>query len=562
MNHERYKQALGRIAWAYVLIYFDINLGPVDILPKWIGYIMILTVLNVVAEREPSAKLLAPFGLILTVESMIQWVLTIFGGEISLPWVDVIVGIVNLYFHFQLVTNLADIAERDGSKYAKRLRKLRTLQTFFVTAWILIDLGTVTLDSAWPAIIMGVTMLVLLIGLVTTLFAYKNEATFDVNIPGYVQSVLDQLTAAGYEAYVVGGCVRDTLRGDIPKDWDVCTSALPEETLKIFAEHKTIETGLQHGTVTVLSAGNPVEITTYRIDGEYLDGRHPEAVEFTRSLQEDLARRDFTINAMAYHPTKGIVDLYHGRDDLQDGLIRCVGNPSKRFAEDALRIMRGLRFAAVLDYSIEWTTEDAMFAHADKLQDISKERINVELSKLLLGVKADQIVTSYLEILETAAPGIQLPKKDLNKMPAILPIRLAEVFPDDTEMHLRALKYDNNTIKTTAALAALSGSEAPIENDIVMKRFLRHHGEKIARLHYARAGIGPKFALEDLLSEEPCYRTKDLAISGKDLMEMGLEAGPEIGRMLEYLLDQVIEEKVDNGRTVLLNAAKEVMHHE
>lgn len=566
MNRDDYKNALTKIAWAYILIYFDFNvdvgIGTMNILPKWAGYIMILTALNGVAEEETSAKLLRPFGLIIVVEDLLRWTWTIFGGDISWPWISTVVGVINLYFHFQLLTNLADIAERDGSAYTKRLRLLRTFQTIFVTIWIIVDLDTVTLESSWPEIIMGVILLVLMVGLVTTLFAYKNEPTFDVNIPGYVQSVLDTLTEAGHEAYVVGGCVRDILRGDIPKDWDVCTSALPEETLQAFVEQKTIETGLKHGTVTVLSGGNPVEVTTYRIDGEYLDSRHPEKVEFTRSLEEDLARRDFTINAMAYHPSKGIIDLYQGCDDLNVGLIRCVGNPSKRFQEDALRIMRGLRFSSVLDFGIEPKTDMAMRQHKEKLQDISKERINVELSKLLLGQKADQVITAFLEVLETAAPGMQLPSTDLNRLPYLLPIRLAAVFPKDTETCLRNLKYDNDTIKKAAALAELAGEEAPIGNDIVMKKFLRAHGERVARLHYARAGLEPQFALETLLEKNPCYCVKDLVITGTDLIEMGLNPGPEIGRMLEYLLDEVIEENVENERAALLDAAKEAANHE
>ena len=386
----------------------------------------------------------------------------------------------------------------------------------------------------------------------------NEKKQFYIEIPSYVQAVLDTLTAAGHEAYIVGGCVRDALMGKAPNDWDVCTSALPEETKAAFAREKTIDTGLQHGTVTVMCENQPVEITTYRIDGEYEDSRHPKAVEFTRSLKEDLARRDFTINAMAYHPDKGIIDLYGGRDDLHKGYIRCVGEPAKRFQEDALRIMRGLRFAATLQFVIDPETADAMYMEKDGLQNISKERINVELSKLLMGEKADQIVREYIDVLQTASEGLELPKQNLHDLPPALAVRLAEAFPKDTGKYLRLLKYDGNTIRYARVLSRIKDVPALTEPKKEMVKFLHKHGEVITAMHYARAGQEKLAALGWLLEQKPCCQYSDLAVSGKDLIAAGMEPGPALGETLKKLLELVIEEEIENEREALLAAAASI----
>lgn len=385
---------------------------------------------------------------------------------------------------------------------------------------------------------------------------------FHIEIPQYVQYVLDKFSDAGCEAYIVGGCVRDALMGKEPNDWDVCTSALPEETLEVFGDKQTIETGLKHGTVTVLLEGNAVEITTYRIDGEYEDSRHPKAVEFTSSLKEDLARRDFTINAMAYHPDKGIIDLYGGRDDLHRGYIRCVGEPRKRFQEDALRIMRGLRFAATLKFVIDSKTADAMYMEKERLQDISKERINVELSKLIMGHHADLIVRQYIDILETAAEGMQLPQADISAFPPSLAIRLAEVFPKGTGKYLRLLKYDGNTIRWSRVLSRLRNTPAPTEPKKEMVKFLHKHGKEITAMHYARAGAEELAGLGWLLEQNPCYKISDLAISGHNLIEAGINPGPALGYALNHLLDLVIEEEIPNEKNALLEAARSMKKEE
>lgn len=561
MQTNSYKNDLKKIAWGYVFICFDINLGTVSIMPAWIGFILILQALRGVVCREPAAKLLRPFAYVLIVIEGIRWLLSWGGGGIPLPWVSIMAGIVTVYFHFQLLTNLADIAEREGSYYSKRIRLLRNLQVISVTGGIFFDTGLVF--PAWTVMVWALVFLRLftMIGLVWTLFCYAGEADFQIEIPQHVRYILDALHDGGYEACIVGGCVRDALMGKQPHDWDICTSALPHETKEVFRHLKTVDTGIAHGTVTLIWENTPVEITTYRVDGDYEDGRHPKEVAFTRSLEEDLARRDFTINAMAYDPAKGIIDLYGGRKDLQEGLIRCVGEPSKRFQEDGLRIMRGLRFGSVLDFVIESATAEAMEREKFRLQHISKERIHAELDRLLQGTGADRILGGYTDILRQGAPGIELPQQELSQLPRALPVLLAEVFPKETEAHLRDLKYDNHTIRLSGTLSRLKGTPAPIEPQQEMIRFLHRYGKEAALLHYAREGGEAAAEMGWLVEENPCYRVEDLDISGHDLIGLGMDPGSEIGETLEKLLELVIEEKVKNQRENLLAAAKEAIRY-
>ncbi|MBQ4122015.1 MAG: hypothetical protein IJD35_08370, partial [Clostridia bacterium] len=220
------------------------------------------------------------------------------------------------------------------------------------------------------------------------------------------KTLLEQLNQNGYEAFVVGGCVRDMLMGITPHDYDITTSATPDEVKRVFENYHVIETGLKHGTVTVMVNGEPVEITTYRIESTYSDSRHPDGVMFTRSLTEDLARRDFTVNAIAYNPTVGIVDPFDGQQDIQKKILRCVGIPHERFSEDALRILRLLRFASVLGFEIEAETADAAFCLKKKLVHVSAERIQVELCKLLCGKGAGKVLVEYCEILSAVIPEL------------------------------------------------------------------------------------------------------------------------------------------------------------
>ena len=378
---------------------------------------------------------------------------------------------------------------------------------------------------------------------------------------------------------MVGGCVRDSLLNKTPADWDVATSAMPPEVKACFPH--TADTGIQHGTVSVIVEHEPVEVTTYRVDGTYSDGRHPDTVRFTRSLEEDLARRDFTINAMAYNEETGLQDPCGGRADLRNGVIRCVGAPERRFSEDALRILRALRFASVLGFSIEQSTESSMYDLADRVRMVAVERINVEFSKLILGQCADLILTRYRGVLSRAT-GLRIPAvNDLDRLPASVPVRLASM----TDVDPRRLKYDNRTVRLVSdirnALLALgdfsggsgensagacgAGRAMPLykkENRsgegteparVQLRRLLRMFGEDAVRGALEIRGDGTAL-LERILTDGDCFSLRQLAVTGCDL---GLPPGPEVGKRLNRLLDAVIEGELPNERELLLrrNAA-------
>jgi len=370
-------------------------------------------------------------------------------------------------------------------------------------------------------------------------------------VPEEVRRVLSMLWEQGSEAFVVGGCVRDVLMGKAPSDWDVCTSARPEEIKRCFAAEKLIETGLSHGTVTVLMGEMPVEVTTFRIDGTYRDGRHPESVEFTRRVEKDLARRDFTINAMAFHPSRGLIDPFEGGKAIERREIVCVGAPERRFAEDGLRIMRGLRFAATLGFAVEGETLNAMKRCCGVLKQVSRERINAELSKLLLGFNADRVLSEYGDILREAVPGL-VPAK-VNHLPEQLPARLAAVFPADTKSHLQNLKFSGKIVSDTQALARL-GAGKPPESETEIKRMLALEGEEITRMYLAM--VGEEEAAERVLNSGKCWNLKQLAIDGRDLLGIGVPPGRDVGLLLEELLQLVIEEKLDNNRKTLLDYSR------
>ena len=607
MIRQKYQRALAKIAWGYILICFDINFGvnghAVSILPKWAGFLLIFMALDGVALMERSAAALKPIGLVLTLEAAIGWCAALIGLDWNYPWIQILIILLNLYFQFQLLTNLADIAQRAGSAYGKSLRILRTVLTVILTLTGALEL----LPDSWlaaiqryPAIVAAaaVTQAVTALILCITLFCYKKEQTWDLELPAYVERVLASLQRAGHEAFVVGGCVRDSLMGKRPADWDVCTSALPEETTACFGEKETIPTGVKHGTVTVLTDGHPVEVTTYRIDGDYLDGRHPSEVAFTRSLEEDLRRRDFTMNAIAYSPSAGPVDVCGGREDISAGLIRCVGDPRKRFEEDALRILRALRFKAVLGFMLDGETARAVRSCRALLEHISKERIQSELSKLVMGDHADSVLKSYGEVLQVCVPEFRDVSKGVSveALPRELTVRLAVLFRGGTKGALRALKYDNHTVKQASAIARLLDQrpEPPAERAELL-RLLRDEGREAVELYFAAAdaigsggagevsGRNAAFAgasapsassasaaavkgasrgpaslrLQQLLAEDPCYRLDQLAVSGGDLIQMGMNPGPEIGRLLKEMLELVIDGKLENNGGSLFDYAKE-----
>ena len=439
----------------------------------------------------------------------------------------------------------------------------------------------------------------------------------DIKIPDDVLYIIEGLEGAGFGAYAVGGCVRDSLLGKAPKDWDVCTSALPRQVLECFKGHRAIETGLKHGTVTIVNGAFPVEVTTYRIDGDYSDNRRPDSVEFTDTLREDLSRRDFTINAMACNPKAGIVDYFDGMGDLGAGRIRCVGDPGTRFQEDALRIMRALRFAAALGFSIDAATGDAMYEKRELLGNISVERIAGELNKMIVGENLYPLMSSHMaiitEIIPELAPMIGFEQnnpfhcydvmthtlRSVDSAPKDVQLRLTMLFHDvakplrhsekDGVGHfyghpragsdmaraiLRRLKYDNDTIETVTQLILYHDADVlPRRKNI--KRWLNRIGEgrfrQLVKIKTADAMAQTPAAreektallervlivLDEILEQQLCFSLKDLAVDGRDLISAGVPEGVAVGRILNRLVDMVIDEQIENEKDALLEAAKQ-----
>ena len=436
-----------------------------------------------------------------------------------------------------------------------------------------------------------------------------------MQLPDSVEKIIHTLETAGYEAYAVGGCVRDALLGLTPDDWDITTSAEPEEVKALFS--RTIDTGIKHGTVTVRLNGKSFEVTTYRIDGKYEDGRHPEEVTFTKSLEEDLKRRDFTINAMAVNDRTGIVDLFGGQEDLKAGIIRCVGDPMERFSEDALRMMRAVRFAAKLDFSIEEETKKSISILKDNLRKVSAERIQVELTKLITSNHPEMIRTLY----ETGLTSVFFPEWDvamvceqntkhhcftvgehtievmkhvrndkIMRLAALLHDigkpgmkrtdkkghdhfqghpQLSDVMADNI---LRRLKYDNDTIKKVCMLVRYH-DERPALNPRSIRRCMREMNLDFDDLfelkradiagqsdymHEEKLAAVDKFEklYHENLESGNCTDKKQLAVNGGDLIKAGVDKGPEMGRVMEKLLDDVIDEPSANTKETLLSRAK------
>ena len=382
----------------------------------------------------------------------------------------------------------------------------------------------------------------------------------NITLPSSVRHAIQLLNDAGFEAYVVGGCVRDYLMGKEPYDWDITTSAHPEDTLTVFSEYRTIETGLQHGTITVIVDDTPLEITTYRVDGAYTDGRHPDAVTFTPSLTEDLRRRDFTINAMAYHPNIGIVDPFGGQADLSNSVIRCVGKPMDRFTEDALRIIRGLRFASTLGFTIEDATSDAIHRLCSNLCLVSIERITAEFKRLICGVDASFILTRFSDVIAVFLPEIASNLCGrLSELPARLSIRFAALFQDanvsaeHARGALQRLRMDNQTIRQITTLLEVLPNTVS-RQDASILRLLHHLGPEWIWDYFTlkRCDISIIRRTKELLDSHACYRVSMLAIDGQDLIHYGITPGPEIGRTLNELLDAVMDGVCENTKIALL----------
>ena len=379
--------------------------------------------------------------------------------------------------------------------------------------------------------------------------------------PGALE-VLHRLNAAGHQAYAVGGCVRDMARGVPPHDYDICTSALPAQTERCFAGERVIETGIKHGTVTVLMAGEPYEITTFRTDGDYLDGRHPQSVAFTDSLTEDLRRRDFTINAMAYHPDIGLRDPFDGQADIARRVIRCVGDVGARFTEDALRILRALRFAAELGFDIAPDTARAMRALSGRLALISRERIAAELLRALNGENAVPVLRAFDTVLLAALPdypAAALPEA-LHAL-AVLPrgdivLRLAALLAPCSAAGARvlaSLKLSRALSSQVLALTAAAGEDI---SRAELPLWLARLGETQLRRLLTLQGREELLAcLPALLAQHPPLTLGELQINGRDLTAAGLPAGAELGRTLNALHRRVLLGELPNERGALLAAA-------
>ncbi len=434
--------------------------------------------------------------------------------------------------------------------------------------------------------------------------------------PYYIDLALKKLHTAGYQAYPVGGCVRDFLLGREIADFDIATDALPYETKKLFADYPQQDAGLKHGTATIFIDKNPIEITTFRQDGEYLDGRHPEHVSFTKNLQDDLLRRDFTINALAYDSEKGVLDYVGGEKDLKNKVIRAIGNPKERLEEDALRILRAVRFAAQLDFIIEETTYQAMIKKLPALQKISAERKAVELIKALMSPAIARVLTDYHEIFGAICPDILRMKNFsqnnphhvydvlehtahvIQNCPFDKELRLAALFHDFGKVHsysedengvghfyghgeisvriaselMRALKLDNKTLHNVCTLVRYHDVQFPAERKPV-KRWLNKLGSdlffKLLELKIAdNMAQAPEYSKRrelaeeirllatDILQEQSCFQLKDLAIDGNDLIALGF-SGRKIGEALHFSLRQVIDEKSNNIKSELIELVKE-----
>lgn len=438
-----------------------------------------------------------------------------------------------------------------------------------------------------------------------------------LTIPEKVASILKILERAGFEAYAVGGCVRDSILGRVPDDWDITTSAKPEQVKALF--RRTVDTGLQHGTVTVMLDKEGFEVTTYRVDGEYEDGRHPKEVTFTASLEEDLKRRDFTINAMAYNPTKGLVDLFGGLGDLRWKIIRCVGDPMERFTEDALRIMRAVRFSAQLGFKIEEETRAALSVIAPNLKNVSAERIQVELVKLLVSPHPEYLRVAW----ETGITKEFLPEFDdcmateqntphhcysvgehtlqaLQKVPCDKVMRLTmllhdigkpvvkttdETGRDHFKTHapvgekmakeiLRRLKFDNDTIRKVCHLVKWHDYR-PEKNSKSVRRALNKIGDELFPVYLTvqRADMlsqstyrreekleridAVELLYREILEKKECFSLKNLAVTGADLIAVGMKPGKQMGETLNLLLEKVIEEPELNEKETLLH----MIHH-
>lgn len=381
---------------------------------------------------------------------------------------------------------------------------------------------------------------------------------FRMELPQNARTILSVLRECGYHGYVVGGCVRDACMGLVPHDYDIATDAAPAEVKAAFRTYRVLETGIRHGTVTVLIDHEPFEVTTLRIDGAYGDGRHPDDVTFTSRIEEDLARRDFTVNAMAYDGEK-LVDPFGGQADARNRILRCVGDPDVRFHEDGLRILRALRFAAVLDFSIEPETAAAVRACRELLRKIAVERLYAETRKLLCGVNASAVLSAYADVMRVFLPELSdAGLRAVEKTDCDLLLRLALLLHGaDAESALRRLHADNKTIRAVCALHATPLTDgrhllALLEPDQAQRRIA--YAAALGDIGSGEADAR-KRELQSILADKPCLTLRDLAVDGHDMQSLGL-SGTQIGEALNALFGRVLSGTLDNDRETLLDEAR------
>ena len=440
-----------------------------------------------------------------------------------------------------------------------------------------------------------------------------------MDMPKNVNIAINLLQSAGFEAYAVGGCVRDSLLGKIPNDWDITTSAKPEDMQSVFADFHCIDTGIKHGTVTVVIDGEPLEITTFRLDGEYEDNRHPKSVTFTSNLGADLGRRDFTVNAMAYSKKTGTVDLFGGQNDLKNKIIRCVGDPDRRFNEDALRILRALRFASALDFEIEEKTAQSLLKNRALLGNISEERIAKELLKLVCGKGAKRILTDFAPVLFEILPELQPMYKNSHDNPhhcydiyEHTLIAVESINPEPTLRFAMLLhdcgkpavkKFDENGVahfyghqRISAEISAQILARLKVsnkfrdeilflvsnhdrwelyENTEKMPRYLSKFGLdgvlnllKVMRADVLAQSPEYRYRLDqiadaeeiakNLAAQKPCLSLSELQINGRTLMDIGIPQGRKLGAVLAQLLDEVIDGVTKNTQEALTTRAREI----
>ena len=444
----------------------------------------------------------------------------------------------------------------------------------------------------------------------------------EIKLPPNVKKAISLLESAGFEVCAVGGCVRDSLLRKTPDDWDITTSASPEQMKEVFSSFHCIETGIQHGTLTVV-IGSPLEITTFRLDGEYEDNRHPKSVEFTSDLSADLARRDFTVNAMAYSPSQGLSDPFGGQEDLKNHIIRCVGEADRRFNEDALRILRGLRFASVLDFEIEDKTAESIHKNKALLKNISVERISKELMRLICGAGAHRVLSGFADVLFEIMPELSPMYKNSHDNPhhcydiyehtlySLENVRpdpvprfamllhdsgkpASKTFSQDGRAHfyghqklsaelaaqiLARLKVSNSFRDEVLFLVGNHDRWELYENPENMKKYLARFGldRVLELLEVMRADVlsqSPeyRFRLEKIEKAErtakeiaalkPCLSLKGLAVNGKTLMANGIPEGKTLGAVLSALLGEVIDGKTKNSSEELIRRAKEIFEEQ